>query len=265
MSATEELRRLLDERGVAWTAPNSCLRDEMTSWAAGGFDYEAFEVPEPDGTFLLTAAHQDDLTPEQAIAATLGSDREAELQKALNKAAGNWAKADAELRKALDFMRIWISEDAHLGESAISCELEKAEGLRNLDAIESAIAATLGVGECGEAMNRFGLQIKELREKADELRNVHVDDENVGLLFAAIGAMREAADTIEKLEPHSNQLEPSRYSELFGTPERAARTLLESTSECRCCVIRDECGFVLDWCVMYDHDKLLEWLKGEGE
>lgn len=259
MSATEELRRLLEERGVKWwpMRNNGYYEDRDTEFVANGKKHTAHEWG--DGFAVYN------LTPEQAIAATLGSDREAELQKALNKAAGNWAKADAELRKALDFMRIWISEDAHLGESAISCELEKAEGLRNLDAIESAIAATLGVGECGEAMNRFGLQIKELREKADELRNVHVDDENVGLLFAAIGAMREAADTIEKLEPHSNQLEPSRYSELFGTPERAARTLLESTSECRCCVIRDECGFVLDWCVMYDHDKLLEWLKGEGE
>ena len=72
MTATDELRRMLDERGVEWKAPNSCLRDEMTMWAAGGFDYEAFEVPEPDGTFLLTAAN-DDLTPEQVISATLGS------------------------------------------------------------------------------------------------------------------------------------------------------------------------------------------------
>lgn len=71
MTATDELRRLLDERGVEWKAPNSCLRDEMTMWTAGGFEYEAFEVPEPDGTFLLTAAN-DDLTPEQVIAATLG-------------------------------------------------------------------------------------------------------------------------------------------------------------------------------------------------
>ena len=62
---------------------------------------------------------------------------------AMNKAAGNWAKADTELRKALDFMRIWISEDAHLGESVISCEFEKAEGLRKLDAIEDAIADEL--------------------------------------------------------------------------------------------------------------------------
>jgi hypothetical protein len=70
MSATEVLRRLLDERGVEWTNPNSCLRDEMTSWVANGFDYDAFEVP--DGTLVLTAAHQDDLTPEQAVEATLG-------------------------------------------------------------------------------------------------------------------------------------------------------------------------------------------------
>lgn len=50
------------------------------------------------------------------------------------------------LRKALDFMRIWISNDAHLGESKFSYELEKAEGLRKLEAIEQAIAATLGSG-----------------------------------------------------------------------------------------------------------------------
>jgi hypothetical protein len=68
--------------------------------------------------------------PEQAIAATLGT------------------PISADLRTALDFMRIWITDDAHLGESAISYEFEKAEGLRKLDAIEQAIAATLGRGEC---------------------------------------------------------------------------------------------------------------------
>lgn len=57
----------------------------------------------------------------------------------------------------------------------------------------------------------------------------------------------------------------SRHSELFGTPERAARTLYESTSECRCCVIRDECGYDLDKCVMYDRNALFEWLRGDAE
>ena len=55
---------------------------------------------------------------------------------------------NANLEQALSFMRIWISDDAHIGESELSAAFEKAEGLRKLDAIESAIAATLGGGEC---------------------------------------------------------------------------------------------------------------------
>lgn len=71
-TATDKLRHLLDKHGVEWTAPNSCLRDEETMWVAGGFDYQTFE--ETDGTFLLMAEHQGNLTPEQVIEATLGRD-----------------------------------------------------------------------------------------------------------------------------------------------------------------------------------------------
>lgn len=131
MSATDELRRMLDERGVAHS--DHYL---STTWRDGHGILHLAGEPMADGSLVV-----DMLTPEQAIAATLGSDREAELQKALNKAAGNWARADADLRKALDFMRIWISEDAHLGESAISYKFERAEGLRRLAAIEGAIDA----------------------------------------------------------------------------------------------------------------------------
>ena len=72
MSATEELRRMLDKHGVKWTNPNSCLRDEKTNWMANGFDYEALE--DPYGTLILSAMYQDNLTPEQAVAATLGNE-----------------------------------------------------------------------------------------------------------------------------------------------------------------------------------------------
>lgn len=58
-------------------------------------------------------------------------------------------KMSESVTKALSVMRIWISEDAHLGESEISRELEKAEGLRKLAAIEQAIAATLGEEKAG--------------------------------------------------------------------------------------------------------------------
>ena len=82
-----------------------------------------------------------DQTRAKAVAAWNTRAEHDNAVHAINKAAGNWAKADAELRRAIDFMRIWIAEDAHLGESEISSEFEKAEGLRNLDAIEQAIAA----------------------------------------------------------------------------------------------------------------------------
>lgn len=113
--------------------------------------------------------------------------------------------------------------------------------------------------------------MSELDTLVHELRTVAGDDGDwvAGPISASV--LREAADTIEslldrlQLEPSSNLLEPSRWHQLFGTPERAARTLLESTSECRCCVIRDACGYDLDKCVMYDYDMLFEWLRGDAE
>lgn len=62
-----------------------------------------------------------------------------------------------------------------------------------------------------------------------------------------------------------DQLRENHYAELFGTPERAARTLLKSTPTCRDCVIRDHCTLGADVCMIGDYDALLEWLKGEGQ
>lgn len=68
MSTTEVLRRMLDERGVEWGA-NDTYRLLVTSWKdASGHSWAFME--HRDGSFSkLTAYH---LTPEQAIAATLG-------------------------------------------------------------------------------------------------------------------------------------------------------------------------------------------------
>lgn len=49
-------------------------------------------------------------------------------------------------------------------------------------------------------MSELSTLADELRKMADELRHIHVDDSSVGLLFAAMGAMREAADTIDRLQ-----------------------------------------------------------------
>jgi hypothetical protein len=68
MTDINELRRLLDERGVEWNATDT-YRLLVTSWNdASGHSWAFME--HRDGNFSkLTAYH---LTPEQAIAATLG-------------------------------------------------------------------------------------------------------------------------------------------------------------------------------------------------
>ena len=65
-TATEVVRRLLDERGVEWTGS-----DTRTGFIVDGIDWEAYEhvvFGEPSGLLSVMTA----LTPEQAIDATLG-------------------------------------------------------------------------------------------------------------------------------------------------------------------------------------------------
>lgn len=62
----------------------------------------------------------------------------------------------------------------------------------------------------------------------------------------------------------------SRWYELFGTPERAARTLRYGKQPiCAGCALLDECDKMpdeeQDTCLLIDHDALLEWLRGESE
>ena len=65
MTATDELRRMLDERGVEWT--------QGMAWNVTVINGDWLVVEDVDfGTLSVsTTAYQ--LTPEQAIAATLGS------------------------------------------------------------------------------------------------------------------------------------------------------------------------------------------------
>ena len=67
MTATEELRKLLDERGVKWwpMRNNGYYEDRETEFVVNGKKHTAHEWG--DGFAVYS------LTPEQAIAATLGS------------------------------------------------------------------------------------------------------------------------------------------------------------------------------------------------
>lgn len=71
MTATDELRRMLDERGVEWSAPNSIMAElnrdlalRMTYW---GDTFQFCAIENYGGGLSLS-----DLTPQQAIEATLG-------------------------------------------------------------------------------------------------------------------------------------------------------------------------------------------------
>ena len=64
--------------------------------------------------------------------------------------------------------------------------------------------------------------------------------------------------------------ERSRYAELFGTPERAARTLYyDKEPTCAGCALMGECEKTPDeehdTCFLIDYDALLEWLRGDAE
>ena len=66
MTATEKLRDMLDERGLEWTHGGMFHR---THWVIDGIHYVAFE----QGGKLYLQSSMGPLTPEQAIAATLGA------------------------------------------------------------------------------------------------------------------------------------------------------------------------------------------------
>ena len=70
MTATDVLRRMLDERGVEWWQ-----KKRHTCWKVGkGQEVEMWRAWEAhDGSLTLKVDYIYDLTPEQAIAATLGA------------------------------------------------------------------------------------------------------------------------------------------------------------------------------------------------
>ena len=105
---------------------------------------------------------------------------------------------------------------------------------------------------------------------AHELRVIAGDDGDwvAGPISASV--LREAADTIESLSDKLQGVMGTRYCELFGTPERAARTLYYNKEPiCTGCALMDECKKIPDeehdTCLLVDYDALLEWLRGDAE
>ena len=115
-------------------------------------------------------------------------------------------------------------------------------------------------------MSMLGSQIKELHEKADMLDGLEGMDNLVRML-------REAADTIESLRDKLQELQgvggESRYTALFGTPERAAQTMMKIFAMCnkptiycaKCPLSKAPACYGND---DGDYDAFLEWMRGDS-
>lgn len=73
MSATDELRRLLDERGIRWESADLLFHDnQMTYWKSGGCECRAIEGEhENAGKVRLNIDGTSWTTPAQAVEMTL--------------------------------------------------------------------------------------------------------------------------------------------------------------------------------------------------
>lgn len=120
-TTTEHLRALLDERGVEWKSGR--VYNNNTSWNVGDSRIIAKELT--DGTLLIQQYSRKHFTPEQAIAATLGSEREAELARAMEDV----------LRHSTD--TVWVGEAETLVDRMVSLGVYKHdvyEGVRPWEA-----------------------------------------------------------------------------------------------------------------------------------
>lgn len=172
---------------------------------------------------------------------------------------------------------------------------------RQVDALPLAVATMDG---SGEAMSMLGEQIKELREAARNIqgklgrclyRRKDVDEmqQVSSMLFEAANTITSLRDRLQELQGVGGE---SRYSELFGTPERVARTfekliedspfLVEESRDsfrpasicdflnelCNGCgkcpsltAVRETEHSIEFECNGGDYDALLEWMKGESD
>ena len=136
MSATEELRRMLDERGVEWESTGWPAEDQ-TFYEAGGVGFIAIGLDDEFGDSRMRVCFEDYMTPEQAVEATLGREPD-----------------DAAMTKLHEQMNVALFK------------YEQAQGIEKRDGDEAIVvpfvvkmhslleaAATLGRGTCKPILN----------------------------------------------------------------------------------------------------------------
>lgn len=140
-------------------------------------------------------------------------------------------------------------------------------------------------------MSMLSIQVSKLRECANNMRRIvannhHLEKREADWLFSADTELRDAADTIESLRDRLQNLafergmndalealrrgecEDTRWYELFGTPERAARTVAcigacQRDGDCHDCLMRG-----CPSCPVFEEGEgeypFLDWLRGKA-
>lgn len=98
----------------------------------------------------------------------------------------------------------------------------------------------------GEGMSMLTEQTERLRKTADKLRSVHVDDRDVGTLFAVMGELREAADTIDSLRDRLHSLQ-QKVEDLEGMLRE-----LPPEGKCAMLLVKQVGGEYIWGCELYD-------------
>lgn len=95
-------------------------------------------------------------------------------------------------------------------------------------------------------MSMLTEQTERLRKTADKLRSVHVDDRDVGTLFAVMGELREAADTIDSLLDRLHSLQ-QKVEDLEGMLRE-----LPPEGKCAMLLVKQVGGEYIWGCELYD-------------
>ena len=128
MRATDELRRMLDERGVHWWTGED---ERKTLWESSGLTWEYFNNENGDAWLGFLSACEQDIAPEQAIAATLGGGCDGGVHFTRNGTV-------TVIENAADGFIVWLMGETYFKQG------KRAEFCEHYDTIEQAIAATMG-------------------------------------------------------------------------------------------------------------------------
>ena len=149
---TTELREKLTERGVSWSKPNSATEHIETSFLHNGW---GVEILERCFGLCVTATNVFD-TPEQAIAATLGSDTKGcenllwELVGALDVADASDADKKPIVAEYARRIATTLGSDDRYDAgfaSGIQAVFQQLEGIESCEELQDLIAEYWGEGE----------------------------------------------------------------------------------------------------------------------